>query len=162
MITARDHAELGVRYLEARRSVDIFRAVEELAWARIGFRLLTMLLLFPDGEEVRRLYTTDPLNYPVSGREKLGMTAWGRHVLVAQRPFLGADADAVKWAFPGDYELIAGLGLGATINVPIVAVGRTLGSLNLLSAAGAYGPRHLAAAVSLGPYLSAGFLDPPD
>ncbi|MGH6911953.1 MAG: hypothetical protein ACREEG_17340, partial [Phenylobacterium sp.] len=63
------------------RSVDVFLAIEEIAGTRLSFKLLTMLLLSPDGEEVRRLYTTDPVNYPVSGREKLGRTEWGKHVL---------------------------------------------------------------------------------
>ncbi|MDQ0509621.1 GAF domain-containing protein [Ancylobacter amanitiformis] len=159
MITADDYRQLGLAHLGARAPLDMFRAVEAVARARIGFGLLTMLRLSPDGEEVQRLYTTDPEHYPVSGRERLGPTDWGRHVLGERRPYLGPDSAAVRWAFPADFELIASLGLGATMNVPIVSLGRTLGSLNILHAAGAYDTRHLDAAVSLGPYLSAPYRD---
>ncbi|WP_428031618.1 GAF domain-containing protein [Ancylobacter sp.] len=158
MLTAKDFTKLGAGYLRARTPVEIFRMVEEAASLRIGFKLLTMLLLTSDGDEVQRIYTTDPVNYPVSGRERLGKTAWGQHVIVEQQPFLGADAEGVKWAFPGDYDLIRGLGLGATMNVPVVAKGRTLGTLNILGIEHAFDRRHLTDAIALAPYLSSSFL----
>lgn len=158
MLRAEDYCELGARYLKARGSIELFGAVEQMARERIGFKLLTMLHLSSDGEEVRRLYTTDPVHYPVSGREKLGRTAWGQRVLVEQQPYLGVDSAGVRWAFPADFDLISSLGLGSTMNVPIVALGKTLGSLNILNVAHAYDQRHMAAAISLAPYLTAAFL----
>lgn len=158
MLNANDFTTLGAGYLTARTHIDVFRMVEEMASRRIGFKLLTMLLLTADSDEVQRIYTTDPVHYPLSGRERLGTTAWGQHVLVEQQPFLGVDAEAVQWAFPGDYDLIRSLGLGATMNIPVVAEGRTLGSLNILNVEHAYDQRHLADAIALAPYLSAPFL----
>jgi hypothetical protein len=142
----------------ARTPCDVFSAVQEVILENIGYRLLTMLMLSRDGEEVQRLYTTDLANYPVAGRERLGRTPWGQHVLVEQRPFLGADRKAVRWAFPADYDLIVSLGLGATINVPIVALGMTLGSLNILHMEGQYCEADLLATCSLAPYLTVPFL----
>jgi len=158
MIDFDDYAHLAEVTATATSSDEIFAAVANLVRKRIGFGLLTMLLLTPDGDEVQRLYTTDPINYPVSGRERLGTTDWGRHVFVDQRPYLGADRAAVAWAFPADFKLIVSLGLGATMNVPIVALGRTLGSMNILHAEGQYGGSHLDAAVTLAPFLAVPFL----
>jgi hypothetical protein len=158
MLSATDFSELGVGYLAARRPLDVFRVVEGVARRRIGFRLLTMLMLSPDGDEVQRLYTTDPIHYPVSGRERLGTTPWGRLVFVEQHPYLGADANSVRWAFPQDFDLIESLGLGSTVNIPIVNSGTTLGSLNILDQAHYYHEGHLHAAMNLAPYLAAPFL----
>ncbi len=157
MIILADHRHLSCAFAAAKQPEDIFDAVAAVARERIGFGLLTMLMLTPDGDEVQRIYTTDGVNYPVSGRERLGTTAWGQHVLVEQRPYLGADRADLAWAFPGDFDLIVSLGLGATMNVPIVALGRTLGSLNILDTDGRYGDPHLEAAATLAPYLSIPF-----
>lgn len=158
MITLDDYCRLSRASAAARQPTEIFAAVVDIVRERIGFGLLTMLLLTPDGDEVQRLYTTDTFNYPVSGRERLGTTAWGQHVLVEQRPYLGPDRAALAWAFPGDFDLIVSLGLGATMNVPIVALGRTLGSMNILDTEGRYGEPHLNGALTLAPYLAVPFL----
>lgn len=158
MITIDDYRQLATATATARQPEEVFAAVASVVRERIGFGLLTMLMLTPDGDEVQRLYTTDPVHYPVSGRERLGATAWGQHVLVEQRPYLGADRAAVAWAFPGDFDLIVSLGLGATMNVPILALGQTLGSLNILDAEGRYGQQHLDTACTLAPYLAVPFL----
>ena len=50
--------------------------------------------------------------------------------------------------FP-DHELIASLGCEAVLNLPVVAGGAVLGTLNCLDAAGAYTPDRVAAADAL-------------
>jgi len=158
MIQTEDHAHLARVTASARQPEQILSAVAEVARQRLGFGLLTMLKLTPDGDEVQRIFTTDPQNYPVSGRERLGLTDWGRHVLIDQRPFLGPDRKAVSWAFPADCDLIFSLGLGSTMNLPVTALGKTLGSLNILHAEGKHGLSHLDAAMTLIPYLAVPFL----
>lgn len=158
MITNDDYRYLAQVHTTARQPDEIFEAVRSVVQKRMGFGLLTMLKLTSDGDEVQRLYTTDPINYPLSGRERLGTTPWGQHVLVEQRAYLGADLAGLKWAFPADFDLIVSLGLGATMNVPIVALGRTLGSMNILGAEDRYTTRDLDAASTLAPYLQLSFL----
>jgi GAF domain-containing protein len=153
-----DYAVLAKTCATARVPEDVFVAIQDVVGRRFGFGLLTMLMLSPDGDEVQRIFTTDPINYPLAGRERLGMTLWGEHVLVQQVPFLGEDRTAVQWAFPADFELIKSLGLGATINVPIVALGKSLGSLNILHSERSYSRSHLLAACTLAPYLMVPFL----
>jgi hypothetical protein len=165
IVELEDYAVLAKTCATARVPEDVFIAIQNVVGGRLGFGLLTMLMLSPDGDEVQRIFTTDPINYPLAGRERLGMTLCGEHVLVQQVPFLGEDHTAVQWAFPADFELIGSLGLGATINVPIVALGKTLGSLNILHAEHSYSHDYLAAACTLAPYLilplllKSGYLD---
>jgi hypothetical protein len=74
-------------------------------------------------------------------------------------PYLGADRAAVAWAFPGDFDLIESLGLGATMNVPVRLFGRVLGSMNILDAEHRFDQRYFSAACCLAPYLVAAFLE---
>ena len=81
-----------------------FEAMDAALATRVSHRLLT--LLYKDGDEVARVYSNMPDVYPVFGRKPMGITPWGDLVVRRQRPFLGRDHEAVKWAF-FDYELIA-------------------------------------------------------
>jgi Amidohydrolase family len=71
-----------------------------------------------------------------------------RRVVIDQQPYLGRDAEAVAEVF-GDHELIASLGCGAVINIPVVDGDRTLGVVNLLNAEGAYDEASVVAAAPL-------------
>ncbi len=153
MLSSTDYERLAATYAAARHPSTIFEAVAAVLRERIGFGLLTLLRLEPDGEQVTRLFTTDDRHYPVGGTEALGSTAWGDQVLRQGRPFLGADKAALRWAFPGDYALIESLGLGSAINIPITMLGRVLGSMNVLDRENCYDDRHLAAVYSLNPFL---------
>lgn len=102
---------------------------------RIGHRLFT--LLYVDGNEVSRVYTNMAEAYPVGGRKPMGPTPWGAHVIDGRKPWLGATLKDIAWAFP-DHALIASLGCGACINVPVVYDGQVIGTMNVLDAEHAY------------------------
>ena len=135
-----------------------FAAVAAALRAEIGYGLLTFLKVV--GDEVERVWTSHPAEYPVSGRKPMGPTPWGMHVIRDRTPYLGRDRDAIRWAF-FDHALIASMGLGCTINVPVVYDGRTVGTINALDAEHRYGERELAVVVSVAPILVAAFLATP-
>src|SRR5262249_49085126 len=151
MILVDDYIRLAEISSTATRREELFSAVEAVIRSRIGFKLLTMLLLTPDGAVVQRIHTTNVEDYPLSGQERLRPTPWGERVLKEGRPYLGRNREAVKWAFPADFDLIASLGLGSAMNVPIVALGRVLGSLNIFDSEWQYDSRSLIAACSVAP-----------
>jgi hypothetical protein len=99
--------------------------------SRIGHRLFT--LLYVDGNEVARVYSSLPDAYPLKGRKPMGPTPWGAHVIDGQKPWLGHTMADIRWAFP-DYALISSLGCGACINVPVVYDGVVIGTMNALDA----------------------------
>jgi hypothetical protein len=126
-----------------------FASVEAAARQRVGVRLFTVLAWDDGRGALHRVHTSHPVQYPTSGEKIFSREApWIRQVVVEQQPYLGMDRTAVASVF-GDHELIASLGCGAVINVPVVDGDLTLGVLNLLDAEGAYGEGSVAAALPL-------------
>ncbi len=108
----------------------LFDAAERALGQVIGHKLFTLLRVHPGGE-LERAYTNMPDAYPVAGRKKMGPTPWGKHVIEGQKPYLGRNADDIRWAF-FDHELIESLGCRSVINVLIQWDGRLLGTINML------------------------------
>lgn len=114
-----------------------YRAVDGAVKDLLGHRLFTVLVRCEGGEEVQRVYSSHPAEYPVQGRKRMGPTPWGELVLDRKQTFLGSDKAAIRWAFP-DHALIEGMGLGSVINVSAQSGGEVLGTLNVLDREGAY------------------------
>ncbi len=156
-LTQQDFSALAAMVAAATEPVDVYRAVEQVLAAPLGFGLLTMLVVTPDAQEVERVYSSNCKAYPLAGRKRMGPTPWGDLVLRQRQPFLGLDAEAIRWAFP-DHSLISGLGLTSAINVPVVALGRLLGTINVLDAGGRYDAQAVKTLQSVAPILVAPFL----
>jgi len=154
-----DLARLASVVRLAERAVDVYRAVEELSAAVIGHRLFTIMRVCPGGSEVERAYSSMPAIYPVGGRKTKAETAWANQVLREMKIFRAVTPEEIRGAFD-DHPTILGLGLGSVLNIPIVCLGRCLGTMNLLHDAGWYGPEDestgLHVATILVPVLLAG------
>ena len=142
----------------------IFKAIEKGASDTVGHKLFTLLYVAPDGKRVKRLYTNMPKEYPVGGYKEIKDTDWHKLVIGQKKPWVGRNAEDIKWAF-FDHELILSLGCESAMNVPILYNGRLLGTMNLLDAAGRYketDPKHCEsfAALLVGPFLDAIAADP--
>jgi hypothetical protein len=101
-------------------------ALDAALGAVLGHRLFTLMR-----------YHAGTGEYPVGGRKALNPTPWTEQVLRRQQPYLGrtpADVQAVFF----DHALIASLGCGSVLNLPVVWDGRVLGTINLLHEAGWY------------------------
>lgn len=133
----------------------LFKGLERATRDLVGHELFT--LLYADGEEVARIHSNRPAEYPASGRKRMGPTPWGDLVLRRREPYLGRDAAAIRWAFP-DHALIASMGLASVINVPVVYDGKAIGTMNLLAPEGHYREEHVAPVVALAPLLVPAFL----
>jgi len=132
----------------ASRAAD-FAEVEQRARAAPGLRLFTVLAWDDERGALHRLHSSDPAAYPLGGEKVMPRDApWIVQVVVEQRPFLGRDAAAVAAVF-SDHDLIASLGCGATVNVPVVEGHSTLGVLNFLDAEGCYDEASVLAALPL-------------
>uniref|UniRef100_A0A2A3JQH1 Diguanylate cyclase n=1 Tax=Alloyangia mangrovi TaxID=1779329 RepID=A0A2A3JQH1_9RHOB len=105
-----------------------------LCAAAIPNGLFTAMRLHAAEMEVERLYSTLPEVYPVSGRKPKRATAWGEKVLVGREVNAGFGPADIAWAF-SDHETILGLGLEAVLNVPVIAGGQVLGTINYLRGA---------------------------
>ena len=87
----------------------------------------------------------------------MGPTPWGDVVLKGGKPWFGASADDIRWAFP-DHELILSLGCETILNAPVRFDGRTLGVISVLDGPGAYAEGDLALVTLMAPHLAAALL----
>jgi len=115
----------------------LFGALDAALGAVLGHRLFTLMRYHADSGDCERIYTTHPVPYPVGGRKPLNPTAWTDRVLRAQQPYLGRTLADVRAVF-FDHALIASLGCGSVLNLPVVWDGRPLGTINLLHEEGWY------------------------
>jgi hypothetical protein len=115
----------------------VFGALDAALGAVLGHRLFTLMRYHAASGDSERVYTTHPAAYPVGGRKQLNPTAWTEQVLRRQQPYLGRTAADVRSVF-FDHALIASLGCGSVLNLPVVWDGRSLGTINLLHEEGWY------------------------
>lgn len=123
-------------------------ALAALVAATVGARLVTLMRLDPETGESTRILSSHPDVYPLGGRKPLPQNDWTRLVIDARQTFVANTPEAVARVL-FDHEVIASLGCGACLNLPLVAAGRVVGTLNLLDAAGFFTPERVAAAERL-------------
>jgi hypothetical protein len=113
-----------------------FRALEAATRAAIGHRLFTVMRHDPAAGRNRRVFTSDPAAYPVSGYKPVDWAhPWAQRVLLRGEPWIGRSAADIAWAYP-DHERIAAMGLASAMNLPVRWNGAVLGTVNLLDAEG--------------------------
>lgn len=148
-VTALDHV---ADVLAHGTRPELYKAVETALGEIVGHKLLTLLMVLPGAKEVQRFWSTNEEAYPLAGKKPMGATDWGDLVIHRRQPFLGCDMAAVRWAF-FDHELIASLGLGSAMSVPIIAQNEMLGVIALLDAEHHYDEDKLKAALRFAPCL---------
>ncbi len=110
-----------------------WQALEALVSETIGVKLFTITIVDAEADVARRLYTNMPDAYPVSGTKPMRHDEWHEHVIVGHKPYVMNTLDEISKRFP-DWELIGSLGCGSCVNMPVVAGGRLLGTVNMLDA----------------------------
>ena len=130
----------------ARESDACWEALEDLAGKVAGHRLFTVMTVDMAAGLVRRAYSNRPADYPTSGTKPLhGNTGdWFETVFKQRRTFVANSIEDIAKVFP-DHELIASLGCGSVINLPVVLKGELVAAINLLDAAGRYTPERVTA-----------------
>jgi GAF domain-containing protein len=124
-------------------------AIDAVAREATGHGLLTAMRFDAAAMTVQRIWSSMPEAYPVGGAKPKRDTAWGRQVLLEQRVFVGEGEAAIRAHF-ADHAVILGLGLRSIVNVPVVAGGACLGTLNILWSAERVAPEQVALARLLG------------
>jgi hypothetical protein len=132
---------------DALDSNAVWKALEDLAAAIAGHRLFTVMTVDTPASLVRRAYSNMPVEYPTSGTKPLHGNAgdWFETVFVRRQAFVANTIADIAKVFP-DHELIASLGCGSVVNLPIVLEGDLVAAINMLDEAGHYTPERVAAA----------------
>lgn len=119
-------------------------AALNLACAALGTRLFTVTVQDLTQDVARRAYSSNPVDYPVSGTKPLTRDGWYDHCITGQQAFVANRApEFARYFF--DHALIQSLGLGSCLNIPVVHEGQVLGTLNLLAQELHFTPERLAA-----------------
>ena len=112
--------------------------------AALGTRLFTVTRLEEERALFARVYTSHPVEYPVSGTKPMEKDGWYDNTIAGRQTFVAnTPPEFAKYFF--DHALIVSLGLGSCINVPVVDGGRVLGTVNILAEAAHFTPDRLAA-----------------
>src|SRR5215813_8080550 len=117
-LTLADLASLADRLASEPRPALLYAAIDALVQDVIGHRLFTLMKVHEAGAEVERVYSSNPVAYPVGGRKQKRGTPWSRVVLDRGEVFVARTPEEVRDAF-ADYELIFSLGIGSIMNVPL-------------------------------------------
>lgn len=92
----------------------------------------------------RRAYTSHPAEYPAHGTKPLERDGWFDLCVTRGQTFVANTPDAFERVF-FDHALIAAMGLGSAVNIPLSDQNRVAGTVNLLAEAGHFTPDRLAA-----------------
>lgn len=128
-----------------RSERDIGLALHRLAEQSVGVKLFTMTADNPAGGYVRRVYSSHEAAYPVLGTKPIVFDDTYRKMTEERFVYSANSVEAMRADFP-DLDLIVSLGCGSAVNMPIVAGGEMLGSVNLLHEEGWYTPERVEAA----------------
>jgi GAF domain-containing protein len=123
----------------------LLAAIDGVAAARLRTALFTAMRFDAAAMEVERVYSSDPVSYPLGGRKRKQDTSWGDQVLRRGEVFVGEGTQAIRAAFD-DADRILGLGLRGVINAPVIRRGECLGTLNFLTLRDAISAEDVAAA----------------
>ncbi len=107
-----------------------FAAVAHALAQEPGYRLCTVLIHNPAQNLVRRAWSSHPDVYPVGGTKPLVDEPWVKPVLIEGKPHLARDPEDLRRVF-FDSALIASLGCGSTLNLPVSWDGSVIGSFNI-------------------------------
>jgi len=119
-----------------------YDALYTLVDGLIGVRLFTFMTLDNENQLARRNYTSNPEAYPVSGTKPIAWNDWSEQVIKGREYFIGNTPADVAAAF-FDHELIASLGCGSAVNMPVIVGDAVIGTLNLLHAEGHFTPERV-------------------
>ena len=122
---------------EAGDKQGLYQLLEAMCRELVGVKLFTCMTVDMSAGVARRVYTNDASAYPTFGEKPIIPNRWTERVLTRRNPFLAKTIEEVRDVFP-DHEQIESLGVGATINLPVILADEVLGTLNLLDKDGSY------------------------
>jgi hypothetical protein len=106
-----------------------FRVFDQLVQRRTGRIFTTMLLVRPDGLG-ERVFTTDPVAYPMPHCKPFPESGWREQVIASAMPSLSRNMSEYMQVHVGR-AVFEALGAGCLLNMPAVHAGRVVGVVNI-------------------------------
>lgn len=126
---------------------ETFRVFDALVQQRVGRIFTTMLLVRPDGLG-ERVFTTDPVAYPMPFRKPFPGSGWTEQVIKDAQPSLSRNMTEYLKVHIGR-AVFEALGAGCLLNMPAVYAGRVVGVVNIGAVENAYDESTIAALAPL-------------
>ena len=122
-----------------------------------GSGLTTASIYDLDAMRSRRVHSDDPEAYPIGNFKRLDRNLYFATVIESGAPFASTTIEEIAEVF-FDWEKIRDLGFESNMNLPALANGRVIGTVNLLGPAGHFTPERVAAALAWQPVATLCFL----
>lgn len=116
---------------DANTIIDAYEYLYQLTFEVIGVKLFTIMTFDMKTGKARRSFTSNPEDYPVSGEKDIKINSWYKIVHDQRKTFVANSIEEIDAVFP-DAELIAQLGCGSVMNIPLFQDDSWYGSVNLL------------------------------
>ena len=128
----------------AKGPQECWLALQMLAGTTAGFKLFTVMTVDMVKDVARRVHTSHPAEYPVTGTKPIHRDAWFDVVHRQQKPFVANTILEIAQVFP-DHEKIWSMGCGSVVNLPVVVEGVLVATINMLHGEHFYTPEKVAA-----------------
>lgn len=135
----------------------VYLALQAIVRREVGASLFTLMTFDAPTGLSRRIHSSHLRDYPVSGMKPLSVGLWSRTVVEERRTFVANTIEAIAEVFP-DHELIASLGCGSVVNLPVVFNDAVIGVANALDAPGHYAPQRVERIERLAPLVTIALL----
>ena len=135
----------------------LFAYVREGLLRDVGCGLMAASVYDLDAIRSRRVFTDNAEAYPAGNFKRLDRNRYYDTVIGTAQPFATTWIEQVAEVF-FDWEHIEALGFGSNLNLPAIANGRVIGTINLLEKTGHFTPERVAAAMVWQPLVTLCFL----
>lgn len=137
--------------------VDVFAYVREGLQRATGSLLTTASVYDLSQMRSRRVWTDDAVAYPTGNFKRLDRNRYFDTVIEGRRPFASTTIEEIATVF-FDWQKIRALGFESNMNLPAIAGGEVIGTVNLLHRKGHYTADRVSAALAWQPVATLAFL----
>jgi GAF domain-containing protein len=116
---------------DTKNASECWGLLQELVGLHIGYKLFTVMTVDMDRLEACRAYSSNPVDYPVSGVKPITYDHWFEIVHKQQRLFVANTIQEIAAVFP-DHEKIKSLGCGSVANIPVIVADQLVATINVL------------------------------
>lgn len=149
--------DIKAELAKAKSSEAIWRALQNHIQAMVGAKLFTIMQIDWEKDVAARVYSNDPVSYPVSGTKPINRTYWFTVVNDQRQPFIANTIQAIAEVFP-DHETIWALGCGSVVNWPVFVNDKLAGTINMLDVEHHYTPAKIEQIMALAKVFDQAFL----
>ncbi|UEC01690.1 GAF domain-containing protein [Burkholderia vietnamiensis] len=131
----------------------LLQAIADAARNLIGCKLFTVMVFDAERFTVTRVFTSAPQEFPLGQTKQKTRDGWAKGTLMTHQVNRMNTFDEISRAFE-DGAILARMGIGAMLNVPVVYAGRCLGTMNLSHEAGWFTLEHERIGLVLAAFLA--------